>query len=56
VAPPTLGLEDPDDGLDLNDVPAEPQPLRSAPDGRRVAISSSFGLGGHNAVVVLRSA
>jgi 3-oxoacyl-[acyl-carrier-protein] synthase II len=56
VAPPTLGLEDPDDGLDLNYVPAEPQPLRSAPDGRRVAISNSFGLGGHNAVVVLRSA
>jgi 3-oxoacyl-[acyl-carrier-protein] synthase II len=56
VAPPTLGHEEPDEGLDLNYVPSSPQPLTSGPDGRRVALSNSFGLGGHNAVVALRSA
>jgi 3-oxoacyl-[acyl-carrier-protein] synthase II len=56
VAPPTLGLEEPDDELDLNYVPLEPQPLGDGAGGRRVAISNSFGLGGHNAVVTLRSA
>jgi 3-oxoacyl-[acyl-carrier-protein] synthase II len=56
VAPPTLGLEEPDDGLDLNYVPQTPQPLPT-PDGERpIGISNSFGLGGHNAVVVLRAA
>jgi 3-oxoacyl-[acyl-carrier-protein] synthase II len=54
VAPPTLGLEDPDEGLDLNYVPREPQPLRE--EGPLTAISNSFGLGGHNAVVALRVA
>ncbi|MGD0454208.1 MAG: beta-ketoacyl-[acyl-carrier-protein] synthase family protein [Solirubrobacteraceae bacterium] len=52
VAPPTLGLEEPDDELDLNYVPGRPQPL--AATGELVAISNSFGLGGHNAVVALR--
>jgi 3-oxoacyl-[acyl-carrier-protein] synthase II len=52
VAPPTLGLEEPDEGLDLNYVPGTPQRLR--PDGPLVGMSESFGLGGHNAVVVLR--
>lgn len=56
IAPPTLGLEEPDDELDLNYVPEQPQRLQQPADGHRVAISNSFGLGGHNAVVVLRVA
>ena len=54
VIPPTLGLDDPDDELDLDYVPGATRPLEA--DGDRVAISNSFGLGGHNAVVVLRVA
>jgi 3-oxoacyl-[acyl-carrier-protein] synthase II len=52
VAPPTLGLEQPDDELDLNYVAGKPQAL--AATGELTAISNSFGLGGHNAVVALR--
>jgi 3-oxoacyl-[acyl-carrier-protein] synthase II len=55
VAPPTLGLEEPDDELDLNYVPGSAQPF-SPKDGRlAVGISESFGLGGHNAVVAMRA-
>lgn len=52
VAPPTLGLEEPDAELDLDYVPLEARALDG--DGRRLAISNSFGLGGHNATVALR--
>jgi 3-oxoacyl-[acyl-carrier-protein] synthase II len=53
---PTLGLEQPDDGLDLDYVPGSARSLR-APDGRAaVGISNSLGFGGHNAVVVLEVA
>jgi 3-oxoacyl-[acyl-carrier-protein] synthase II len=56
VAPPTLGLEQPDEGLDLDFVPGQAEPL-PAPNGRkRIGISNSFGFGGHNAVLVLESA
>ncbi len=52
LAPPTLGYEEPDEGLDLDYVPGEARPL---PNGgsRAVAISNSFGFGGHNAVLCL---
>lgn len=54
VAPPTLGLEEPDEGLDLDYVPGESKPIESrAGNGRRVAISNSFAFGGHNAVLVI---
>jgi 3-oxoacyl-[acyl-carrier-protein] synthase II len=57
VAPPTLGYEEPDDGLDLDYVPLRPRPLerrgRPDADGRAVAISNSFGFGGHNATLCL---
>jgi 3-oxoacyl-[acyl-carrier-protein] synthase II len=52
VAPPTLGWEERDEGLDLDYVPGEARPLASA-NGRAVAISNSFGFGGHNAVLCL---
>jgi 3-oxoacyl-[acyl-carrier-protein] synthase II len=55
VAPPTLGLEEPDEGLDLDFVPGEARPI--ARNGRPlVAISNSFGFGGHNAVLCVEGA
>lgn len=56
VAPPTLGLADPDDGLDLDYVPGTARPMPERLGRGRVAISNSFGLGGNNAVVALRGA
>lgn len=54
VAPATLGYEVPDaevaEGLDL--IAARPRPL---PGEDRVALSNSFGFGGHNAVLCLSS-
>jgi 3-oxoacyl-[acyl-carrier-protein] synthase II len=53
VAPPTLNYEEPDEGLDLDYVPGEARPLDV--NGRPpVAISNSFGFGGHNAVICLK--
>jgi 3-oxoacyl-[acyl-carrier-protein] synthase II len=66
VAPPTLGYEEPDEGLDLDYVPDGPRPLpqhgngngNGSGNGHRqlVAISNSFGFGGHNAVLCLGGA
>jgi 3-oxoacyl-[acyl-carrier-protein] synthase II len=55
IAPPTLGLEHPGEGLDLDYVPGSAKPLEI--DGRpAIALSSSFGFGGHNAVLCLEAA
>jgi 3-oxoacyl-[acyl-carrier-protein] synthase II len=51
-APPTLAYEEPDEGLDLDYVPDSGRTLPNGGD-RRVAISNSFGFGGHNAVLCL---
>jgi 3-oxoacyl-[acyl-carrier-protein] synthase II len=57
VAPPTLGYGEPDEGLDLDYVPDRPRPLDERVNGNgakpAVAISNSFGFGGHNAVLCL---
>jgi 3-oxoacyl-[acyl-carrier-protein] synthase II len=57
VAPPTLGLEEPDDGLDLDYVPGNARELVSRDTnghaGRLVGLSNAFGFGGHNAVLCL---
>jgi 3-oxoacyl-[acyl-carrier-protein] synthase II len=57
VAPPTLGYEEQEEGLDLDYVADGPRPLRVRQNGngpkQSVAISNSFGFGGHNAVVCL---
>jgi 3-oxoacyl-[acyl-carrier-protein] synthase II len=54
VVAPTLGLEQPDDGLDLDYVPGSSRPLEPRNgDGRLVGISNSFAFGGHNAVLVI---
>jgi len=51
VAPPTINLVDQDPEIPLS-VSSERQPLG---DGPQLAISNSFGFGGHNAVVAVRS-
>jgi 3-oxoacyl-[acyl-carrier-protein] synthase II len=56
LVPPTLGLTDPDDDLDLDYVPGEPRRLPDASECERlVGLSNSFGFGGHNATVALAS-
>ena len=56
IAPPTIGLSEPEEGLDLDYVPAAARPLQR-PQGRRaLALSNSFGFGGHNAVLCLEAA
>jgi 3-oxoacyl-[acyl-carrier-protein] synthase II len=53
VAPPTVGWEEQEEGMDLDYVPDGPRRLDvngKAP----VAISNSFGFGGHNAVLALK--
>jgi 3-oxoacyl-[acyl-carrier-protein] synthase II len=48
VAPPTLNLENPSDGCDLDFAPlqAKERPIK-------VALSNSFGFGGTNATLVM---
>jgi 3-oxoacyl-[acyl-carrier-protein] synthase II len=50
IVPPTINLETPDPACDLDYVPNVARP---APD-LNVALSNSFGFGGHNASIVLR--
>ncbi|SFR36211.1 3-oxoacyl-[acyl-carrier-protein] synthase II [Microbacterium azadirachtae] len=51
VAPPTINMTEPDPAVPFR-LSVEPQPLG---DGPQLAISNSFGFGGHNAVVAIRS-
>ena len=51
VAPPTINLDEQDPEIPL-DVVTEPRPLG---DGPLLAISNSFGFGGHNSVAAFRS-
>ncbi|MFP3465311.1 beta-ketoacyl-[acyl-carrier-protein] synthase family protein [Leifsonia sp. SIMBA_070] len=51
VAPPTINITERDPAIPLQ-VTGEPQPLG---DGAQLAISNSFGFGGHNAVAAFRS-
>jgi 3-oxoacyl-[acyl-carrier-protein] synthase II len=54
VAPPTLNWDEPEEGLDLDYTPCVAKPLRPRGNGKAaVAISNSFGFGGHNAVLCL---
>jgi 3-oxoacyl-[acyl-carrier-protein] synthase II len=50
IVPPTLNLDDKDDTVDLDVVTVDPRPLRPGP-----AMSNSFGFGGHNVVLVVKS-
>lgn len=51
IAPPTINLSEQDPEIPLT-ISGEPQALDSGP---QLAISNSFGFGGHNAVVAIRS-
>ncbi len=56
VAPPTIGLEEPDEGLDLDYVPGAARALEVGGAETALALSNSFGFGGHNAVLCLEAA
>ena len=60
VVPPTVGYEEPDDGLDLDYVVEGARRLDRWPSEQRgdpaTALSNSFGFGGQNAVLCLRVA
>ncbi|KAK7481572.1 hypothetical protein BaRGS_00027221 [Batillaria attramentaria] len=49
--PPTLNLEKPDTGCDLNYVAGAAQDWTTGSSARRIALSNSFGFGGTNACV-----
>ena len=51
VLPPTINLDAQDPAIEL-DVVTEPRKLAEGP---ALAISNSFGFGGHNAVIAFRS-
>jgi 3-oxoacyl-[acyl-carrier-protein] synthase II len=54
IAPPTIGWEEPDEEMDLDYVPGAARPLDT--DGKLpVALSNSFGFGGHNATLCLQA-
>lgn len=49
IAPPTINLHDPDPDCDLDYIPNQSRPMPI-----EVAISNSFGFGGHNVTLVFR--
>jgi 3-oxoacyl-[acyl-carrier-protein] synthase II len=55
LLPPTIGLEQPDPELDLDYIPNLARTLDLDEGRRAVAISNSFGFGGHNAVLCLEA-
>ena len=60
LAPPTLGYEQPDEGMDLDYVPGRARPLAPRQGGHGpkpgLALTNSFGFGRHNAVLCLEGA
>ena len=55
LIPPTLGWAERDPDLDLDYVPDRARPLTLDNRQRAIAISNSFGFGGHNAVLCLEA-
>lgn len=56
VAPATVGLEEPDDGCELDLVRDEPADLSLSHSAGLIGLSNSFGLGGHNATLAIKAA
>jgi 3-oxoacyl-[acyl-carrier-protein] synthase II len=54
VIAPTLGLEVPEPGLDLDYVPTESRPLITPNGHAPLALSNSFAFGGHNVTLAIR--
>jgi len=52
VLPPTVGLDEPDPDLDLDYIPNRARPFTPR-NGAPIALSNSFGFGGHNVVLCL---
>ncbi|AZQ71427.1 MULTISPECIES: beta-ketoacyl-ACP synthase II [Streptomyces] len=52
TAPPTINIDELDEDIDADIVRGEPRPL---PQGTIAAINNSFGFGGHNVVLALRT-
>ncbi|MEU9884594.1 beta-ketoacyl-ACP synthase II [Sphaerisporangium sp. NPDC051011] len=52
IVPPTVNLDNLDDGVEVDIVRGEPRKL---PDGQIAAINNSFGFGGHNVAVAFAS-
>ncbi|MBP2706575.1 beta-ketoacyl-ACP synthase II [Microbispora sp. RL4-1S] len=48
IIPPTINLDDLDDGIEVEIVRDSPRPL---PEGQLAAVNNSFGFGGHNVAV-----
>ena len=53
IAPPTLGFSEREQDLDLDYVGGGARPLQVAEGRKALALSNSFGFGGHNAVLCL---
>ncbi|MFC7388023.1 beta-ketoacyl-ACP synthase II [Sphaerisporangium rhizosphaerae] len=53
VVPPTINIDDLDEGVEVDIVRGEPRKL---PEGQIAAINNSFGFGGHNVAVAFTSA
>jgi 3-oxoacyl-[acyl-carrier-protein] synthase II len=49
TVPPTLNLDNPDERCDLDYVPLRPREMKVD-----IALSNSFGFGGHNACLIVR--
>jgi 3-oxoacyl-[acyl-carrier-protein] synthase II len=49
LIPPTINLDDPEEGCDLDYVPHKARDKKVT-----IAMSNSFGFGGHNASLLLR--
>jgi 3-oxoacyl-[acyl-carrier-protein] synthase II len=56
VAPPTVGLEEPDESYEVDLVRGEAAELARSQEASLIGLSNSFGLGGHNATLAIKAA
>jgi 3-oxoacyl-[acyl-carrier-protein] synthase II len=56
VAPPTIGLEEPEEDCELDLVRGQPADLVRSHGAGLIGLSNSFGLGGHNATLAIKAA